>query len=108
MLAGSHPSRYLNIDLGVLIASQAQSLVNPLRPLPSGIRLGNGQLRCASIKPVKMCAHFKRGPSIGSNHFIDRIAELESAVIDGYRRILPWKETPIDKCNVWHGLNPPS
>lgn len=100
MLAGSHASRHLNVDLGILIPGQAQSLVNPLRPLSSGIGLRDGELRCASIKSVKMRTQFEGSASIRSNHFIDCIAELESAVIDGNRRVLPRNEPPINKGNV--------
>ena len=82
MLTGSDPSGNLDVDLGILVSGQTEALLNPLRPLRSGIWLAKREFACASIQPCKMCGQLERNPSIRPNDFVNSISELETPIID--------------------------
>ena len=105
MLTRSHPSGKLNIDLGILISGQTESLLNPPRPLKTRIWLAKREFSCTPIQPSKMRGKLERTASIGPNDFVDGISELKSPIIDGNGRLLPRKKAAVDERDVWHWLN---
>src|SRR6187549_2906670 len=105
MLPGSHASANLDIDLGILISGQTESLLNPPRPLVPGIGLAKREFSCTPIQASKMRGKLERPPSISPNNLVDGISELEPPIIDGNGGLLPRKKAAVDERDVGHWLN---